>query len=136
MLSIVKEFINYCHDQNLKLEPTTLEGLSSVSCYRFDKGNLHFLFVCDEGRDPNFFQILLPYIDDFNAEKQKTIDSLTREYKAGKVVVLQGNRICLSIEQLVFSEYNIYLLFGRAINILENMYTDYRGRVLALQNQE
>jgi len=134
MLSIVKEFISYTHDQNWKLEPVALESSNAVSSYQFDKGNLHFLFICDESRDPNFFQILLPYIDDFSQEKKDIVDLLTREYKAGKVVVLEGNRVCLSMEQLVFSESNINLLFERVITILENMYADYRNRALALRN--
>lgn len=55
MVSIVKEFICYTHDQNWKLEPAALESSNAVSSYQFDKGNLHFLFICDESRDPNFF---------------------------------------------------------------------------------
>ena len=95
----------------------------------FDKNGLHYIFLYNKEKDPNYFELILPYIDDFHHENTmqfETIKSLTKDYKAGKVIITPEDRIALTFEQYVFSNENINKLFEQAIGCLEAMITEYR----------
>lgn len=129
---MVKEFINYALDRGLRPQLTERTDDQTPDVILFDKDDLHFVFLTDESRDPHFFQLILPNIDDYQRENEKqleTILTLTREYKTGKVVITQKRGITLSFEQFVFSDVDINKLFEQAIGCLSAMFGEYRKKL-------
>lgn len=126
---MVKLFLNYAIDQGFNPKADQSED-KSTNLVLFDKDNLHFVFSCNEDRDPNYFQLSLPYIDNnydsSNAEQVQFIMSLTRKYKTGKALVFADGHISLTFEQYVFSNTNINKLFDKAIGCLTTMIMEYR----------
>lgn len=130
---MVKEFINFALDQGLRPQLQEKSEDQPHDVILFDKNDLHFVFITDENRDPHFFQLILPNIDDFisdNENQLKLIFSLTREYKTGKAVVTRNNGVSLSFEQFVFSDADINKLFEQAIGCLGAMLNEYRKKMV------
>lgn len=125
---MVKLFLNYAVDQGFNPKADQSDD-RSTNLVLFDKNNLHFIFSYNEVRDPDYFQLSLPYIDDYNgsnAEQVQLVMSLTRKYKTGKALVSSDNHISLTFEQYVFSTANIEKLFDKAVGCLETMISEYR----------
>ena len=124
-------FINYVLDQGWEMKniPTDQQTAQANDLILFGKNGLNFVFTYNKNNDSNYFEIILPYIDDFNQSNQKQFElllSLNKDYKTGKVIIEKENHITLSFEQYVFSDLNINKLFEQAIGCLESMIREYR----------
>lgn len=124
-------FINYVLDQGWEMKniPTDQQTAQANDVILFGKNGLNFVFTYNKNNDSNYFEIILPYIDDFNQSNQKQFElllSLNKDYKTGKVIIEKENHITLSFEQYVFSDLNINKLFEQAIGCLESMIREYR----------
>lgn len=124
-------FINYVLDQGWEMKniPTDQQTAQANDVILFGKNGLNFVFTYNKNNDSNYFEIILPYIDDFDQSNQKQFElllSLNKDYKTGKVIIETENHITLSFEQYVFSDLNINKLFEQAIGCLESMIREYR----------
>ena len=131
MLNILKEFMKYAVDRGMKFQTISTSGIKTNDVILFVKDGLRFLFSYNESQDPYFFQISLPYIDDYDNENNpewqiNCIRRLSLEYKTGKALVHNDNHIWLTFEQYVYSDVNISKLFEQGIGCLESMIKDYR----------
>ncbi|MBP3587177.1 MAG: hypothetical protein J6J29_06745 [Paludibacteraceae bacterium] len=124
-------FINYVLDQGWEMKniPTDQQTTQANDIILFGKNGLNFVFTYNKNNDSNYFEIILPYIDDFNRSNQEQFElllSLNKDYKTGKVIIDKENHITLSFEQYVFSDLNINKLFEQAVGCLESMIREYR----------
>lgn len=108
-------FIQYLTLKNLTFQNNVEEQIS----FQFD--GLNYIFVYDNS-DSNFFRLLLPNI--YSIEKERSIyDILINDfnsmYKVVKAIITSQNQIWLSVEQFVYSEDNIDLLFERSVMLLK-----------------
>lgn len=136
---MIKQFFNYAVDRGWKPKTNQSAEDKTTDLVLFDKNNLHFVFSFNEVRDPDYFQLSLPYIDDYdssNSDQVKLVMSLTRKYKTGKALVYDDNRISLTFEQYVFSDSNIEKLFDIAVGCLETMISEYREWKRSARQQE
>lgn len=134
---MIKSFMNYAIDHGLEITVKSQSEENRTDAITFDKGGLHFVFLYDKDIDPNFFELVLPYIDDFdqnNTQQFDKITTMTKDYKTGKVIITAGNRVSLTFEQYVFSYENLNKLFEQGIGCLEAMIKDYRTTKLSSEN--
>lgn len=125
---ITTAFINYALEHGWEVISKQASATQTNNIVLFNKDELHFIFIHNKDDDPNYFEIILPDIDDVisdNIEQSKLLSTLNREYKTGKVIT-ENNQIALSFEQYVFSDINITKLFEQAIGCLESMIREYR----------
>ena len=85
-------FINYVLDQGWEMKniPTDQQTAQANDLILFGKNGLNFVFTYNKNNDSNYFEIILPYIDDFNQSNQKQFElllSLNKDYKTGKVII-------------------------------------------------
>lgn len=125
---ITTAFINYALEHGWEVISKHASATQTNNIVLFNKDELHFIFIHNKDDDPNYFEIILPDIDDVisdNIEQSELLSRLNREYKTGKVI-MENNQIALSFEQYVFSDINITKLFEQAIGCLEAMIREYR----------
>lgn len=109
------KFIQYLASKTLSFQTNVEDQVS------FQYDGLNYLFVNDSS-DSNFFRLLLPniYIIEDNRDKcDEIINNFNYTYKVVKAVVTSTNQIWLSVEQFVYSEENVELLFERCIMLLK-----------------
>ena len=126
---MIKSFTNYAIDHGLEIVVRSQGEDNRKDAITFNKDGLHFIFIHNKEKDPNYFELVLPYIDDFdksNTRQFNKIATMTKDYKTGKVIITAGNRVNLTFEQYVFSYENLNKLFEQGIGCLEAMIKDYR----------
>lgn len=113
------KFIQYLSSKNLAFQNNVEEQIT------FKYEDLNYLFVYDSS-DSNFFRLLLPNIYSIeNKENNKNecneiVNNFNYTYKVVKAIVTPTNQIWLSVEQFVYSEENIELMFERCIMLLKS----------------
>lgn len=102
---------------------STLQDVSEVKdlgddTILFSYNGFSFLFAIDKG-DQNYIRLLLPRVAEITdfSDVNAVINECNTNYKALKVISLD-NYVWLSIEQLIYSKEDNYLLFNRMIHIL------------------
>lgn len=103
--------------------PTNLE---------FQYQGLNLLFQYSDS-DPMYFRILVPNIlqtDDSNTEESNQVmaicNDLTQKFKVAKTYISDVNRqVWISIEVLVGNYDNIFAVYQRSIDILEEAYREF-----------
>ena len=126
---MIKSFMNYALDRGIHPELKPQNAGAKNETIIFDKDGLHFVFLYNKEKDPNYFELVLPYIDDFDTTNSSQLDklmSMTKDYKVGKVIVTKENRVNLTFEQYSYSTENLNKLFEQGIGCLEAMINDYR----------
>ena len=134
---VIKSFMNYAIDNGIEIAVKPQNEDNSKDAIKFDKDGLHFVFLYNKEKDPNFFELALPYIDDFdqnNTRQFNKIVTMTKDYKTGKVIISTGNHVNLTFEQYVFSYENLNKLFEQGIGCLEAMIKDYRRAKISSKN--
>ena len=122
MENVLDIFRNFAFKKGYKIQ-SLQEGRMS-----FEMGVWSLLFVYDYSKDSNFFQILLPNIDEIDIcqdfQKISKMQSMNMCYKVGKIYI-QGNAVHLSVEQFIYSVDDVERMFNRILKILQDMYMDY-----------
>ena len=62
---MIKSFMNYAIDNGLKPVMRPKSDGNHNEAITFDKNGLNFIFLYNKEKDPNYFELILPYIDDF-----------------------------------------------------------------------
>lgn len=111
------KFIQYLSSKNLAFQNNVEEQIT------FQSEGLNYLFVYDSS-DPNYFRMLLPKIfeiaeDSAENKYSSIINEFNSTYKVVKAFISSDNQIWLSVEQFVYSEENIELLFERCVMLLK-----------------
>lgn len=109
------KFIQYLSSKNLAFQNNVDEQII------FKYEDLNYLFVYDSS-DSNFFRLLLPNIysiENAKNECNEIVNNFNYTYKVVKAIVTPTNQIWLSVEQFVYSEENIELMFERCIMLLK-----------------
>lgn len=109
------KFIQYLTIRNLTFQNNVEEQIS----FQFE--GLNYIFVYDNS-DSNFFRLLLPNI--YSIEKERSIydimiNDFNSMYKVVKAIITSQNQIWLSVEQFVYSDENIDMLFERCVMLLK-----------------
>lgn len=114
-LQMQSKFIQYLSSKNLAFQNNVEEQIT------FKYENLNYLFVYDSS-DSNFFRLLLPNIysiENNTNECNEIVNNFNYTYKVVKAIVTSTNQIWLSVEQFVYSEENIELMFERCVMLLK-----------------
>lgn len=113
------KFIQYLSSKNLAFQNNVEEQIT------FQFADLNYLFVYDNS-DPNYFRMLLPNIFKIEDERDgikcrygSIINEFNSTYKVVKAFVFTENQVWLSVEQFVYSEERIELLFERCVMLLK-----------------
>ena len=112
------KFIQYLSSKSLPFQNNVEDQVS------FQYDGLNYLFVNDSS-DSNFFRLLLPNIysiEEDSAKKDRCdeiINNFNYTYKVVKAIVTSQNQIWLSVEQFVYSDENIDMLFERCVMLLK-----------------
>lgn len=125
------KFTQYLTLKNLTYRNDFKEQIS----FQFE--GLNYIFVYDDS-DSNFFRLLLPnvYSIEENRDKYDTmINDFNSMYKVVKAIVTSQNQIWLSVEQFVYSEDNIELLFERCIMLLKTIIEILRNKINEITNE-
>lgn len=107
-------FIQYLSSKNLPFQNNIEEQIS----FQFE--GLNYIFVYDNS-DLNFFRLLLPNIYNINDDRERynqMINDFNNTYKVVKAIIVSQNQIWLSVEQFVYSNERIELLFERCVMLL------------------
>ena len=134
---MIKSFMNYAIDNGLKPVMRPKSDGNHNEAITFEKNGLNFIFLYNKEKDPNYFELILPYIDDFDRNNTQQFDKLatmTKDYKTGKVIITSANRIILTFEQYAFSEEHLNKLFEQGIGCLTAMIQDYRIAKISTKN--
>lgn len=124
-MKIFEEFISYLDKNGLKyVRYKESETLS------FSLNNLNYLFQWQE-RDPNYFRIALPNIENLpiSNEKLTIVNQLIAGFKVAKAITMDDGNLWLVAETLVYSSENLENLFARLIFLLGQIIEEYRERV-------
>ena len=112
---MLSRFIQYLSSKSLSFQNNAEDQVS------FQYDGLNYLFVYDSS-DSNFFRLLLPNIsgiEDNRGKYDEIVNNFNYSYKVVKAIVTPNNQIWLSVEQFVYSEENIELLFERCVMLLK-----------------
>lgn len=93
----------------------------------FDYSSHTYMF---EYTNPNYIRLMLPSIEkcnSFDAAKWASISELNATYKVAKIVK-SGDFLWISFETFVYGDDMLSPLFDTMLNIVENMYHEYRRR--------
>ena len=124
-MKIFEEFISYLDKNGLKyVRYKESETLS------FSLNNLNYLFQWQE-RDPNYFRIALPNIENLpiGNEKLTIVNQLIAGFKVAKAITMDDGNLWLVAETFVYSSENLENLFARLIFLLGQIIEEYRERV-------
>lgn len=105
--------------------------MPSDNIITFSINNLHYVAEYHKEKDPTFFRMWLPDIDnieDNNTEKWRIAMNITKQYKCGKVVVISG-RLWMSVESFLFGNVDAPNLFSNMILVLRDMIYEYRNDI-------
>lgn len=113
------KFIQYLSSKNLAFQNNVEEQIT------FQYEDLNYLFVYDNS-DSNYFRMLLPNIFKIEGESDvdkckygSIINDFNTTYKVVKAFVLTENQVWLSVEQFIYSDEHIELLFERCVMSLK-----------------
>ena len=117
-----KKYLESRNATEIVVEDTTIE---------FKIGELNVLFEYDRDDDPNYFRISLPNIEnkEFVEDACDKVTDINSTFKCSKIIKDDGNW-WISIEQLIYEQYNDYKLFDlfdRIIKILKDTLEAYRN---------
>ena len=124
-MKIFEEFISYLDKNGLKyVRYKESETLS------FSLNKLNYLFQWQE-RDPNYFRIALPNIENLpiSNEKLTIVNQLIAGFKVAKAITMDDGNLWLVAETFVYSSENLENLFARLIFLLGQIIEEYRERV-------
>ena len=94
----------------------------------FQYRGLNFLFEHDP-TDASFFRMLLPNIEpsnEINEDIRNNMIRVTTVYKMGKCLLVNENQVWMSVDGLSFSREKMEPVFQRMMDILCQMFRDYR----------
>lgn len=92
---------------------------------------LYYIFIYEK-TDTKYFRLILPSIlkiDTENASFFKLVNSLNQRFKVAKLTFTTDGMVWASVEQFVYSQEGIELLFERCFAVL-------RGIVIYLQQEK
>lgn len=119
MENIREKFVIFLKNLNIQFK---YEGQNIA----FEKNGLNYLFMFFEN-DPYYFRLSLPVIDQHKKDKDERINSINRQYKVAKLLVVEEN-IWLVADSFVYSTGNVERLFDRLLILLEEMIMNYRAQ--------
>lgn len=124
-MKILDDFISYLDKNGLKY--VSYKESETLS---FSLNNLNYLFQWQD-RDPNYFRIALPNIDNspINNDRQSIINQLIAGFKVAKAITMEDGNLWLVAETFVYSSENVESLFARMIYLLGQIIDEYRNRV-------
>jgi len=121
------KFITYLEANSIEYE------CKSEDLITFSTNQLHFMFAYEQD-DKHYFRILLPRIYKTTPQRGVSgiINDVNTRFKVAKTYILDGE-VWAVAEQLVYSQDNIDMLFGRTISILTHLYNEFKQKI---QNNE
>lgn len=98
----------------------------------FEYRGFHYVFNHDPDNDSNFVRFFLPDIgrnETIQNSEKDIIESLNREYKVGKLIIIE-NEVWAVAETFIYSKENVHQLFQRLMDLLYLMVKEYQEKTV------
>lgn len=115
---MLNQFKQYLSTKGISIESEAEEQLT------FSDGGLNYIFISEKS-DPNYFRLILPGILKPEGDKLKSYEMMNtsnQKFKVAKLTIAADGLIWANIEQFVYSNEGVDLLFDRCFGVLKGIF--------------